>query len=143
MKTSSKIILGVVALIVIGALIFLVWKMNKKSNEQSNGNTTSNGGTNSGTGTNTNTNSGKGGTVQNSDFPLKRSSAWSGRVAILQEKLNRKLAFMTGPYYPLDKNNKPIKELVVDGLFGDRTERVVKFVFGTYDVSEEQYNSLS
>ncbi len=142
MKTSSKIILGVVALIVIGALIFL-WKLNKKSNEQSNQNTTSNGGTNSGTGTNTNTNSGKGGTTQNSDFPLKRSSAWSGRVAILQEKLNRKLTFMPGPYYPLDKNNKPIKQLVVDGLFGDRTERVVKFVFGTYDVSEEQYNSLS
>lgn len=77
-----------------------------------------------------------------SSFPLKVGSK-SDLVKELQTKLNVVLGKLDPrpPYVPY-YNGKQLTSLVVDGDFGGRTLSVVKFHFGTADVTNEQFQTL-
>ena len=91
-----------------------------------------------------NTSSGKG--SGSGDFPLSRSTVYSGAVRELQDRLNDKLEAAAATYVadlPKDDSGNVIAELAEDGYFGPLTQRVVRWYFGTETVTEKQFDSLA
>lgn len=83
--------------------------------------------------------------TQPSGFPLKKGSRGS-EVKTLQKSLNDWLAFYwfsLGNTRPTDNKGKLIEQLVTDGIWGDKTESVVKARFGTNVVTHENYIKLN
>lgn len=76
-----------------------------------------------------NTNTSSGGTTVNQNFPLKRGSVGQ-RVETLQSFLNSRI------------NGTGLQPLVVDGIFGAKTEQALYAIKGVKQVSEQMYNSL-
>lgn len=115
MTTRNKIILGVVAALVVGVMVYLTIKLTKKTQANSS---------------------------SGSVFPLKWDLRYNPVVKELQKKLNAKLSNVPQENLPLNKNGNPIVQLVEDGKFGDNTLKVVQFILKTDTVSEQQFNSL-
>lgn len=89
----------------------------------------------------TNTTSGK----ANESFPLKyNASVSTSLVKSLQERLNTRLTGLLEPVVPY-VNGSPVKELKVDGYYGEKTAAVVKYLFPSTDgktVTENMYNNI-
>lgn len=81
----------------------------------------------------------------NLTFPLvKNKSAKTELVKQLQRYLNEEIEGLKLPNVPR-YNNRQIKQLTVDGIYGDRTAAVVKYVFPGKDgntVTEDMYQQL-
>lgn len=81
----------------------------------------------------------------NECFPLKyNTSVSTSLVKSLQERLNTRLTGLLEPVVPY-VNGSPVKELKVDGYYGEKTAAVVKYLFPSTDgktVTENMYNNI-
>jgi hypothetical protein len=72
-------------------------------------------------------------------FPLKRGSNGS-EVSKLQTGINKMLA---NGVTSLDRTAVKPPLLVVDGIYGQKTEDAVNYVFGVKEVDEEKYKTVT
>lgn len=114
MKKKTLIIIVLALVVAAAVVVYFVFKRRNNNNNNNNpDNSNSTGGGTTGT---------------NSGFPLKYGSRGEN-VKKLQRRLNEQLPSTT-------------PQLVVDGIWGKKTEDAVKLVYGINVISESKFNDI-
>lgn len=122
MTKNAKIAVGVMVALVV-AIVAVVVAISLKKKDENGG--TGNNGTNGGTGTGTGT-----GKIS---FPLRRKAGKQNGVLELQQMLNKMGRYSGDPSF---------SPLVEDGIFGEKTEKMVEEVLCGKEVSADEFKFL-